>query len=112
MQHFLVQASYAPSAMNAMVQSPEDRSHIISATIAKLGGKVEGFWLSFGDFDVVLIVQMPNEQAMAAFSMAAAAGGAVRSVKSTLLLSWEEGMLALRQAGQIGYRPPGGATSR
>src|SRR5437870_6404169 len=107
MPYYLVQAAYTPQSMAALVQSPQDRPKIVRATAEKLGGKVESFWLAFGDYDVVLVLQMPNDQTMAAFSMAASAGGGIRTIKTTPLIGWEEGVLAMKQAAQAGYRPPG-----
>ena len=42
----------------------------------------------------------------AAFSLAAAAGGAVKALKTTPLLTIDEGVAALRAAGGAGYQPP------
>jgi uncharacterized protein with GYD domain len=106
MAYFLVQAAYTPQSMQALVQSPQDRSRVIRSVVETLGGHVEQFWLAFGDYDVVLILHMPNDQSMAAFSMAVSAAGTVRSIKTTPLISWEEGMLAMKQAAATGYRPP------
>ena len=50
---------------------------------------------------------MPDNVAMAAFSLAAAAGGALRSIKTTPLLDTTEGLGAMKRAAQAGYRPPG-----
>ena len=106
MPYYLVQAGYTTESMAAMVQSPQDRSRIVRSVAEKLGGHVESFWLAFGEFDVVLILQMPNDQTMAAFSMAVSAGGGLRSIQTTPLMSWEEGILAMKQAGATGYSPP------
>lgn len=46
--------------------------------VEKLDGEIEGGWLAFGEYDVVLICQMPNNVSAAAFSMAGAAGGAAK----------------------------------
>jgi len=107
MPHYLIEATYTPASMAAMLQSPQDRPKIIGAVIERLGGKMEHSWLAFGDYDAVLICQMPNAQSMAAFSMSVSAGGGVSAIRTTPLLSWDEGMLAMRQAAQAGYQPPG-----
>jgi uncharacterized protein with GYD domain len=107
MPHYLIEATYTPASMSAMIQSPQDRPKIMRAVIEGLGGKLENAWLAFGDYDVVLICQMPNAQSMAALSMAVSAGGGVSAIRTTPLLSWDEGILAMRQAAQAGYQPPG-----
>ena len=44
---------------------------------------------------------------MAAVALALGAGGAITSLETTVLLTVEETMDALRNAGRIRYRPPG-----
>jgi len=106
MPQFLLQAAYTPEAWAALVKSPQNRLEAVRPVIEKLGGKIDGGWLSFGEYDVAVICQMPNNVSAAAFSMAATAGGAVKAVKTTPLMSMEEAMEAMRMAGGTGYRPP------
>ena len=73
-----------------------------------LGGKLETFDHAFGDYDVVAIAELPDNASAAAIAMAAGAGGAVRAVKTTVLLSMSEAVEAMRRAGTVGYTPPGG----
>jgi uncharacterized protein with GYD domain len=62
-------------------------------------------WLAFGEYDIVGMAEMPKNTDAAAFAMAVAADGAVKTIKTTPLLSREEGMEAMRKAQ--GYRRPG-----
>jgi uncharacterized protein with GYD domain len=100
-----LQVGYTPEAWSAMIQNPQDRSAAIKVPVEKLGGRVERFWLSFGDYDIVGVVEMPDSVSAAAFSMAVAAGGACRSVLTTPLLSAAEGMEAMKKAATCGYKP-------
>ena len=105
MAHYLVQVAYTPEAWAAMVKTPQDRSEAVEGPIKKLGGKMERFWMSFGEFDVVAVADMPSDVAAAAFAIAIAAGGACRNVKTTPLLSTKDGIEALKQAATSGYKP-------
>lgn len=107
MAYFLLQAAYTPEAWAAQVKDPGSRLESLRPVVEKLGGKMDNAWLTFGDFDVVAIMQMPDNVSAAAFSIAAAAGGAVKAVKTTPMMSIEEGMEAMKKAGASGYRPPG-----
>jgi hypothetical protein len=49
---------------------------------------------------------MPDNVSAAAFSLAASAGGGVRAIKTTPLLSTEEGVEAMKKAATAGYKPP------
>jgi uncharacterized protein with GYD domain len=106
MSYYLFQGSYTPEAWSTLVKKPRNRLHVIKGAIEKLGGRVEGFWLSFGDHDVVGVIRMPNNVSAAALSIATAAGGALKSSKTTPMLTFEEGLKAMRLAGKSGYRPP------
>jgi len=106
MPFYLFQASYTPEAWAGLVKRPQDRARAIRPIIKQLKGKLVSLYLAFGEYDVVGIAEMPNNEAAAAFSIAASAGGAVNAVKTTPLMTVQEGMRAMRQAGQAGYRPP------
>ena len=106
MAQYLVQVAYTSGAIASLVAVPQDRVGVVSKAVKKLGGKVVGGWLSFGEFDTVLIVHLPDNIAAAAFALAVAAGGACKSVKTTPLLSVEEGLAAMKAAGSLGYKPP------
>ncbi len=107
MPSYLVQVSYTPEALGALIAKPQDRGEVVRKVIEKLGGKSIGSWLSFGDYDLVLIIEMPNNVTAAALALAAAAGGSLKSVKTTPLLSIREGLTALKKAGTSGYKPIG-----
>jgi uncharacterized protein with GYD domain len=104
MPRYLLQASYSTEALTAMVKKPQNRTEVVRKTIEKLGGSMDAIWLSFGDYDVVTIMEMPNNASAAAFALAIAAGGACKSVKTTPLLTVEEGMAAMKKAGNSGYK--------
>jgi uncharacterized protein with GYD domain len=105
MASYLLQVGYTPETWAAMINNPQDRSAAIKAPVEKLGGRVERFWLSFGDYDVVGLIEMPDTVSAAAFSMAVAAGGSCRAVRTTPLLTSAEGMEAMKKAANCGYQP-------
>jgi len=105
MPHYLIQAAYTPEGWAALVKTPQNRVEAIRPSIEKLGGKIEGAWFTFGDYDIIVVVQMPDNVSAAGIAMAFAAGGACKSVKTTPLLTVEEGVEAMKKAGKTGYRP-------
>lgn len=106
MPYFLVQASYGVSAVGAMVKNPQDRSAAIRPLVEKLGGKLHGMWLTFGDYDLLAIVEMPDAMTAASFSMAVGASGAMSSYRTTPLLTMDEAVGAMKKAGTVGYQAP------
>lgn len=107
MPSYLVQVSYAQPALAAMIQTPENRAEAVRKPVENLGGKPGQFWFSFGDYDIVGTVEMPNNVSAAALALAFSAGGSCRNVKTTPLLSMEEAMEAMKKAGNCGYKAAG-----
>jgi uncharacterized protein with GYD domain len=107
MSHYLVQAAYTPEAWAAQLKNPQDRTEALRPAIERMGGRIECAYISFGDYDIMLIVDMPDNVSAAAFSIAAAAGGAVKAIKTTPLMTLGEGIEAMRKGAAAGYRGPG-----
>src|SRR3972149_6889048 len=99
MAYYLVQAAYTPEACAAMVKSPQDRFEAVRPVVERLGGKLLSMYMAFGEYDIVGVAEMPDNVSAAAFSLAVSAGGAVRTVKTTPLMTMQEGVEAFRKAG-------------
>ncbi len=108
MAKYLVQAAYTSEAWAAQINNPQNRLEAVGAVVERLGGKIDGFYLAFGEYDIVGIVDFPDNVSEAAFSIAVAGGGAVKALRTTPLMSIEDAIEAMRRAGTAGYRPPGG----
>lgn len=106
MAYYMLQITYTPDAWAVQVRNPQNRLEMVRPVVERLGGKIESGWLSFGDYDLVVICQFPDNVSAAALSMTASAGGSVRTVKTTPLMTIDEGIEALRKASTAGYRPP------
>lgn len=102
----MLQISYASEAWSAQIKSPQDRLAAVRPVVERMGGKMQNGWLSFGEFDVVAICEMPDNVSAAAFSIAVAASGAIKTSKTTPLLTIEEGIQAMQKASKAGYEPP------
>jgi len=105
MPHYLLQASYTPEAWQTMIKSPHSRIEAVRPAIERLGGKLVGGWAAFGDYDTILIAELPTSVDAAALAIAAAAGGSCKAVKTTPLLTAEEAVEAARKASASGYKP-------
>ena len=78
MPHYLIQASYSDQSISGLISSGEDRTAYLTSLFEGMGGKVESYYQCFGDYDAVLILELPDNVSMAATSMVAGASGAVR----------------------------------
>ncbi len=105
MPKYLLQASYTAEGLRGLLkEGATKRKAAAEQLIDSLGGKLEVFYPAFGDTDVFLIVDAPDNESAAAASMAVGASGAVQ-VKTTVLLTPEEMDRATRKT--VSYRPPG-----
>jgi uncharacterized protein with GYD domain len=109
MAHYLCQLAYTPEAWAAQVKNPADRVKIVAPLLERLGARFETAYLCFGEYDIVFIMEAPDNVSAAAVSLAVTAGGAVKTLKTTPLLTTDEGIEAMRKAGEGAsvYRPPG-----
>ena len=105
MPHYLSQVAYTPEAWSALVKNPQNRIEAVRPAVEKLGGKIVSGYFAFGDYDVVVILEMPDHVAAAALAVAFAAGGACKDVKTTPLMTTAEGIEALKKAASSGYKP-------
>jgi len=103
MPYYLQQVAYSTEGWEALVEKPQNRIEAVRPAIEKLGGKIESAWFAFGDYDVVLILQMPTNVDASAIAMAFAAGGACKSVRTTPLLTIAEAVEGMEKAAAAGY---------
>ena len=104
---YLTRFSYTPETWARLVNNPEDRREAATAYIESVGGKLHGFWYAFGSHDGFNLWEAPDNVSMAAVALAIGGGGALSSIETTVLLSVDETLDALRRAGSVGYRSPG-----
>ena len=104
---YLSKFSYTPETWARMIANPEDRRAAAQAYIESVGGKLHGFWYAFGTHDGYNLWEAPDDVSMAAVALAIGAGGAHSSLETTVLLTVDETLDALRKAGQVRYRAPG-----
>ena len=108
MPYYMVQASYTSEAWAAQIANPQDRLAALGKMFEANGGKLHAGYYSFGEYDIVLIIEAPGNETAASTMIAATAGGAVSSLKTTVLLTNDEGQSAIKGAGGVGYTAPGG----
>jgi uncharacterized protein with GYD domain len=108
MSHFLLEIAYTPEAWAAQLQDPKDRTEVIKPVLDTVGARFECLYYAFGDRDIVGIVEAPDNVSAAAISLAFSAGGALKSCRTTPLMTVQEGMDAMRKGFRAYgvYKPP------
>ncbi|MEX2622465.1 MAG: GYD domain-containing protein [Acidimicrobiia bacterium] len=104
---YLSSFSYTPETWARMIANPEDRRKAAQSYIESVGGKLQGFWYAFGPHDGYTLWEAPDNVSMAAVALAIGGGGALASFQTTVLLTVDETMDALRRAKKVSYRAPG-----
>jgi len=105
MPHYMLQVGYTPEAWASMVKNPQDRIKAVTPAVEKLGGKVLAGYLTFGEYDLIAIVEMKSNVDAASFAIAVAAAGAVSKIHTTVLMTTTDGIEAMKRAGTSTYRP-------
>ena len=107
MPMYLTRFSYTPETWARLVKNPEDRRLAARQYIESVGGKLHGFWYAFGAHDGFNLWEAPDNVSIAAVALAITSGGAVSSFETTVLLTVDETLEALRKVQQVQYRAPG-----
>ena len=109
MPKYLLQACYTAEGLKGLLkEGGSQRREAVEQAVKKGRGTLEGFYYAFGDTDVFIIVDYPDNVSAAATSLIANNSGAVK-MKTTVLLTPEEIDQATSQATETSgnYRPPG-----
>jgi uncharacterized protein with GYD domain len=106
MPKYLLRASYSADGLKGLMKDKASpgRKAAVEKLFASVGGKVESVYYCFGDYDVILIADVPDGAAMAAASINACSTGLVR-IKTTPLLTIAETDEAVGK--KVEYHAPG-----
>lgn len=107
---YITQGRYTGDAIKGMIAKPEDRTRSVEKLLAGVGGKLLGYYLTFGEYDFLVIAEARNEKLMASVILAAAGSGGVTAVRTTVALSWADARRAFAGAGKLAgtFKPAGG----
>jgi uncharacterized protein with GYD domain len=103
---YLSRFSYTPESWARLTKDPEDRRKAAQTYIESVGGTLHGFWYGFGAHDGYNLWEAPDNVSMAAVALAISGGGAMTSFETTVLMTVDETIEALRKAQEVQYRPP------
>lgn len=105
MPKYLVQATYLPEGLNGLLKEGGSRRRAaIDELFMSLGGKLEAFYFAFGEQDVFIIGELPDNATAAALAIRVTATRAA-ACRTTVLLTPQEVDVSVKKTGI--YRPPG-----
>jgi uncharacterized protein with GYD domain len=105
---FMYQAAYTPESWAAQLKNPQNRADTVGrAACEAVGGKLVGSWYCFGEYDLMLVADVPDFESMAALALAITVGGAVKSVQTTALMSGQQAVAAMGKSAVVAavYKP-------
>lgn len=101
--------SYTGEAWERMVARPGNRAVAARKLIEEIGGQMESFYWTLGDWDGLVIYEVPDSAAAAAFAGRVTSSRLLKEIKTEQLITMDEARSALELAGEAGhaYVPPG-----
>jgi len=101
---YMYQASYTARSMAAQIQEPQDPVETISAALEDVGATMVVAAFPFGEYDLLVVYEAPDDMTAASVAMAVAAACEVKSGKTTRLLSGQEWLESLRKRRVVTMR--------
>ena len=103
---YLSQFSYTNEAWQAMVKNPQDRGAVLKDQVEKVGGKLICFYYCYGEYDGMTVAEFPDTVTSVAALMSTLLAGHLKGVKTTVLVSSEETIMAMEKAKGMAYPAP------
>jgi uncharacterized protein with GYD domain len=105
MPKYLIEANYVGEGIKGLLkEGGTKRRTAVEELFKSMGGTVEAFYFAFGDNDVFIIGDLPDNASAAALVLRVNATGAAKC-KTTVLITPQEVDEAVKKSGA--YRPPG-----
>jgi uncharacterized protein with GYD domain len=101
---YMYQASYTAKSMAAQLKEPQDPVEAIKSALEDVGADLLVAAFPFGEYDVLVVYEAPDDVTAASVAMAVAAAGEVKSAKTTRLLSGQEWLDSLRKRRVVNIR--------
>ena len=91
MPFYLYQWAYKDPAIQAMLETPQDRPAELRKAVQAFGGSLRQFFFAFGEHDGIAIVEFPDNESCAACCLTLTGAGANTALRTTVLLAASEG---------------------
>ena len=98
---YISRGCFTSDAVKGMLAKPENREETVSRLFKSVGGRLIGWYLTFGHHDWLAIGEFPNEQAAASAVLAAAAGGSLSDIETTVAMTAKDAHATFESAGKV-----------
>jgi uncharacterized protein with GYD domain len=90
LSHYILFIKWTEQGISKINESP-DRFSSFKAMLEKVGGKLIGGYYTFGEYDVVIVMEAPNDEAVMSLMLKVGSAGNVRT-KTLKAFTTEEGI--------------------
>src|SRR5215467_7385284 len=97
---YISRGRFTSDAVKGMVAKPENREEAVSKLCESVGGKLIGWYLTFGHHDWLSIAEFPDDKAAASAILAAAAGGSLTDIETTPAMTAKDAHATFVSAGK------------
>ena len=107
MSKFLIEASLTTQGVKGVqAEGGSARREAVKKALESVSGQLEAFYFCFGEYDGVVIYEVPDDTTTTAIAMAATSAGHLKASHTTKLFTVEETMEAMRKAGSLTFQGP------
>ena len=104
MSKYLLTANYTIEGLKGVREKgAKSRADVVGEMIRGVGGTMESFHFAFGDTDVFIVADLPDDESAAAIALnVSSAGGATTSIVKLLTVEQADAALGI----SVAYTPP------
>ena len=97
---YISRGRFTSDAVKGMLAKPENREEAVAKLFKSAGGKLIGWYLTFGHHDWLTIGEFPDEKAAACAILAASAGGSLSGIETTIAMTAKDAAATFASAGK------------
>ena len=97
---YISRGRFTPEAVKGMLAKPENREQAVAKLYQSVGGKLIDWYLTFGRHDWLAIGEFSDEKAAASAVLAAAAGGSLSDIETTVAMTAKDAVATFESAGK------------
>ena len=107
MAKYIVLFSFTGETAGRFVAQPSDRSAVVRGLVESAGGSMESYYWMFGQYDGLVIFELPDSKTAAALSLVVTGSGAFTTFETHELIEASDLAQIAERAKRISYQPPG-----
>ena len=97
---FISRGRFTSDAIKGMLAKPENREEAVAKLFQSVGGRLVAWYLTFGHHDWLAIGEFPDQKAAASAVLAAAGGGSLSDVETTIAMTAKEAFATFESAAK------------